>query len=56
VRLQKALHSLASIGDATIRDAAVHHARLALARAEKALDLPEDLEMVRGFAKLAIPS
>lgn len=56
VRLQKALYSLASIGDAAIRDAAVHHARLALARAEKALDLPEDLEMVRGLAKFATSS
>lgn len=50
-RLQKALESLASIGDAEMRDAAMHHGRLALARAEKALEIPEDLELVRKLAK-----
>jgi uncharacterized membrane protein len=52
-RLQKAFESLTSIGDATMRDVARHHARLALARAEKALDLPEDLDVVRKLAKFA---
>lgn len=47
VRLQKALWSLASIDDVAIRGAAEHHARLALARAEKALDFPGDLTAVR---------
>ena len=52
-RLQKALESLASIGDGAMRDAARHHARLALARAENMLSLPEDLEVVRKLAKFA---
>lgn len=52
-RLQKAFESLASIGDAEIRDAAIHHSRLALARAEKVLEIPEDLEVVRKLAKFA---
>jgi uncharacterized membrane protein len=38
VRLQKALESLACIGNVALRDAAVHHARMALARAESVLD------------------
>ncbi len=50
-RLQKALESLASIENGTMRDVAKRHARLALARAEKALTLPEDLEIVRELAK-----
>ena len=52
-RLQKAFESLASIGDAAMRDAAIHHSRLALARAENVLELPEDLEVVRKLAKFA---
>ena len=52
-RLQKALESLVSIGDAQMRDAAIHHSRLALARAEKVLSIPEDLEVVRKLAKFA---
>lgn len=50
-RLQKAFHSLASTGDATMREVAKHHARLALARAENALEFGEDLEVVRKLAK-----
>ncbi len=50
-RLQKAFHSLASTGDAAMREVAMHHARLALARAENALELTEDLEVVRKLAK-----
>ncbi|MDT0617916.1 DUF2254 domain-containing protein [Salinisphaera sp. P385] len=50
VRLQKALRSLASIGDASVRDAARHHRALALARAGSALDQPEDLAAVRDAA------
>ncbi|MCJ7451025.1 MAG: hypothetical protein MUO39_00920 [Steroidobacteraceae bacterium] len=53
VRLQKAFTSLASIGHAAMRDAAIHHARLALARAENVLELPEDIEVVRKLAKFA---
>jgi uncharacterized membrane protein len=52
-RLQKTFESLASIGDASMRDAAIHHARLALARAESMLRLPEDLEVVRNAARFA---
>ena len=50
LRLQKALHSLAAVGDVAMQDAAMHHARLALARAEMALKLPDDLEVVRAAA------
>jgi len=53
IRLQKAFESLATIGDAQMRDIAVHHARLALARAEKTLELPEDIELIRKVAQLA---
>jgi uncharacterized membrane protein len=52
-RLQKAFASLAWLEDPTMRDAAIHHARLALARAESALRLPEDLEVVRNAARFA---
>jgi uncharacterized membrane protein len=52
VRLQKAFASLASIGHVAMRDAAIHHARLALARAENVMELPEDLEIVRKLVKL----
>ena len=50
LRLQKALHSLAAVGDVAMQDAAMHHARLALARAEMALKLPDDLAAVRAAA------
>jgi uncharacterized membrane protein len=53
VRLQKALHSLASIGDAEMREAAHHHGLLALKRAQIALDISEDLSAVRDAAKFA---
>ena len=53
IRLQKALGSLATIDDATMREVAAHHARLALARAEKALQLPEDVEVARKLAAFA---
>lgn len=55
VRLQKALQSLALIGDGAMRDAAMHHSRLVLARAEKALELTEDLAAVRDAASRASP-
>jgi hypothetical protein len=54
VRLQKALESLACIGNVALRDAAVHHARMALARAESVLTLPEDLVAVRKAAGFAV--
>ncbi len=50
-RLQKALGSLAEIGDAAVREVAMRHARLALARAEQALTLPADRELVRELAR-----
>lgn len=52
-RLQKAFKSLASIGDATMQDVAMHHARLALARAENVLELQEDIEVLRKLSKFA---
>ena len=52
-RVQKSLESLSSTGDAEMRTVAMHHSRLALARAEKALELSEDLEVVRRLAKFA---
>jgi len=53
IRLQKALASLASMGDASMRDAAIRHARRALACAEKGLDVPTDLAAVRHLAAFA---
>jgi len=50
VRLQKAFASLALVGDYPFRRAAIRHAGLALARAERALTLPHDLELVRALA------
>lgn len=50
VRLQKALASLAAVGDPALREAAFAHSRLALARAERAVTLPEDLEVLRRAA------
>lgn len=54
VRLQKALASLDSTGDAHVRHHARRHARLVLARAEKALDLPEDLAVARAATAFAL--
>jgi hypothetical protein len=53
--LQKAFESLASVENVTMRSVARYHAGLALARAEKALELPEDLDVVRKLAKFANP-
>jgi uncharacterized membrane protein len=47
VHLQKALHALARIGDSNMQKAAERHARLAIARAEYALHVPEDLDEIR---------
>lgn len=52
-RLHKVLESLSGLGDPTMRDAAMTHSRLALARAEMALELPEDLAQVRKAALFA---
>ena len=51
VRLLKALESLAAAGDATMRDHALRHARLALVRAEHVLKVPEDLAAAREAAE-----
>ncbi len=48
-RLQKAFGSLASMDDALMRDIAIHHARMALARSEAALTFPQDREVVRAL-------
>jgi uncharacterized membrane protein len=47
VRVQKALAALAATGG-TVKDVAHHQARQALARAENALSLAEDIDTVRG--------
>ena len=52
-RLQKALKTLASIGDDAMQRAAKRHARRALARAEGALGLPEEVEIVRALSEFA---
>lgn len=53
VRLQKALRSLAAVGDSRMRVVALHHARLAFARAERRLEFPPDLDMVRKVSEFA---
>jgi len=56
VRLQKALRSLASLGDAQMRDAAEYHGALALKRARVALVMADDLTAVLNAAKSAEPT
>lgn len=51
MRLQKALAALARLGDPAMLDAARHHSRLALARAEQAMRIPGDVEAVRVLAR-----
>ena len=53
VRLQKALSALASHGDTAMREAARAHALQALARAEQAMALPDDLTLVREISAFA---
>ena len=53
VRLQKALHSLASTGDPQMREAAEYHGQLALKRAQVAMGIAEDLAVVREAAKFS---
>lgn len=50
VKLQKAFISLSSIHNGELREAAVKHSKLALARAELALKLPYEIEHVRALA------
>jgi uncharacterized membrane protein len=49
-RLQKAFASLAVMSGGVLAEAARHHSRLALARAEQALTLPEDRDEIRRLA------
>lgn len=51
VRLQKALHALASLGDAELREAAIAHAGRALGRAEQRAQFADDIERLRALAK-----
>lgn len=50
LRLQKALKALSNLDDSAIRDTALAYSRLALARADKKLDLPEDKALVHEAA------
>lgn len=50
VRLQKAMAALAAIPDPAMQEAARTHARSALARAEQALDFPEDIDTAKRAA------
>ena len=52
-RLQKALASLALTGNSDMRYLAMRHSRLALARAEHAMTLAEDIEVVRALGAFA---
>jgi uncharacterized membrane protein len=54
VRLLKALEVLVAVGDPTMRDNALRHARLALARAEMALHFPEDLRVSKAASAFAV--
>ena len=54
LRLQKAYEGLASVASTETRKVALHFARMSVARAEKALELPEDLEVVKKAAHFAI--
>lgn len=51
VWLQKAFESLASTSNVAMREVAIRHARQALARAEKALEFPDDLSCARNSAR-----
>lgn len=53
LRLQKALEALSTIDNPEMRESAMTHARLALARAERAMAMPHDLELVRRAARFA---
>jgi uncharacterized membrane protein len=53
VRLLKGLESLAVAGNTQMREAALRHARDALARAELELTLPADRERARATARFA---
>jgi uncharacterized membrane protein len=54
LHLQKALGSLASIEDGRLEGAARYHSRLAVKRAENALSLSEDVEVLQVAAKWSV--
>lgn len=56
IRLQKALHSLTLLGNAETKEAAIYHGKLALERSRKALDIEQDLILVRHAAHYATDS
>ena len=51
IRLQKAFQAMAAFGSAPVRAACLEHSRRALARNELAMNLPHDIEAVRGAAR-----
>ena len=53
IRLQKAFEAMAEFEDEPIRKASIRQSRLALARSEKVLSLPQDLDAVRAAAAFA---
>jgi uncharacterized membrane protein len=53
LRLQKALQALATLDNAALRDGAKRQARLAKARAEAALEAPEDITLLRDATRFA---
>ena len=53
VRQLKSLEELAAVGDPPLRDNALRHARLTLARAETALKISEDITAAREAARFA---
>lgn len=50
IRLQKAFSALAETGDSAMAAAAQRHSRMALARSERAMSLPDDIDAVRRAA------
>lgn len=54
-RLQKAFRSLALLGNPAMTDAAHHHARMALARAQTTMSHPQDAEAIQHLAQFASP-
>lgn len=51
--LQRAMSSLAAIGDSSMQEAAIYHARQSLAYAEKGLALPQHIDTVREMGDFA---
>lgn len=55
IRLQKALTALGSLGHDAMREASLQHSRLALARAEQVLRIPDDIQVLREIAMATEP-